>query len=200
MRGTQVTICYEFLDDIWKNASNGTPPAGLAPVDTVVGPFADVVLHEVGHAVFDMLSIPVLGREEDAADQFSAYIMLQLRKEEARRLVLGNAYQYKSDLASAGPPPALKTFADAHGTPAQRFFNVLCIAYGADPELFRDVVDKGYLPKERAEGCEDEYRQVAYAFRKLIWPHIDRKLAARVHHHWLPPVDRRPRRRPDRAN
>jgi len=28
----------------------------------------DLFLHELGHAVFDLLKIPVLGREEDAAD------------------------------------------------------------------------------------------------------------------------------------
>jgi hypothetical protein len=36
---------------------------------------------------FEMLRLPVLGREEDAADQVSAYIMLQLGKVEARRLI-----------------------------------------------------------------------------------------------------------------
>jgi hypothetical protein len=29
------------------------------------------------------------------------------------------------------------------------------------------------LPKDRAEGCEDEYAQVDKAFRRLIGPHID---------------------------
>ena len=43
------------------------------------------------------------------------------------------------------------TFVDEHGTPAQRLYNLLCIAYGSDKELFADVVEKGYLPKERAE-------------------------------------------------
>jgi Putative metallopeptidase len=80
-----VTICYEFLDDIWKNAATETTSVGIAPIDTLVGPFVDVVLHEVGHAVFDLLRIPLFGREEDAADQFSAYIVLQGSKEDARR-------------------------------------------------------------------------------------------------------------------
>jgi hypothetical protein len=62
-------------------------------------------------------------------------------------------------------------FAGVHGTSAQRFYNVVCIAYGADKHLFGDdIVEKGYLPKERAEDCENEYRQVAYAYEKLIGP------------------------------
>ena len=112
----------------------------------MIGPFADVVLHEVGHAVFDIHKVPIFGREEDAADQFSAYIMLRFRKEDARRLILGNAYQYKNDL-QPNAPIALTKFADEHGTPAQRFYNVLCLAYGSDPKFYQEIVEKGYLPK-----------------------------------------------------
>ena len=192
----KVTICYEFVDDIWKNAAAETTTAGISPIDTVLGPFADVVLHEVGHAVFDMWKMPIFGREEDAADQFSAYIMLQFKKDDARRLILGNAYQYKNDLRPDAPI-ALTKFADEHGTPAQRFYNVLCLAYGSDPKFYQDIVDKGYLPQGRSEGCEDEYAQVSYAFRTLIGPHIDQKRAKTQQQGIrLAPVDTAPRRRP----
>ena len=60
-----------------------------------------------------------------------------------------------------------------HSLDAQRFYNLLCLAYGAEPELFADVVSKQYLPADRAEGCRDEYRQVAYAVRTLMRPYID---------------------------
>jgi hypothetical protein len=154
-----------------------------------------VFLHEAGHAMFDILGVPLFGREEDAADQFSAYIMLQMGKQDARRLILGNAYQYKGDLQAKDVTMSLKKFADEHGTPAQRFYSVLCIGYGSDKKLFEDVVTKGFLPADRAEGCEDEYKQVAYAFEKLIMPHVDRNLARKVNKNWLPPVTAPPPRR-----
>ena len=60
------------------------------------------------------------------------------------------------------------------------------MAYGADSKLFADVVDKGYLPKERAEGCEDEYEQVIKALNKLIGPYIDQARAKQVRaRQWL---------------
>ena len=46
-------------------------------------------LHEAGHALFDLLEVPLLGREEDAADQLAAYYVLQFPKEIKRRLILG---------------------------------------------------------------------------------------------------------------
>ena len=139
------------------------------------------------HAMFDMLQVPVLGREEDAADQVSAYIMLHLGKIEARRLIGGTAYAYKIEVDAATAPPALKQFADAHGTPAQRFYNVLCIAYGADAQLFGDMVEEAHLPNERADDCKDEYLQVALAYEKLIGPHIDHVIAKELFDKsWLP--------------
>lgn len=193
--GEAVTVCYEYLDDLWKNASQQAAQEGIAPIDTLIGSVVDVFLHETGHAVFDILKIPLFGREEDAADQFSIYIMLRFGKDEARRLILGNAYQYKGDLQSPVVSIALKKFADEHGTPSQRFFNVLCLAYGADAKLFADFVSKGYLPKERAEYCEGEYAQVDHAFRRLIGPHLDRWMAMKMHKRWLAPSDTRLKKR-----
>ena len=118
--------------------------------------------------------------------------MLRFDKDEARRLILGSAYQYKGDLSAPTVTMAQQKFADEHGTPAQRFFNLLCMAYGADPKLFADIVEKQFLPEDRAVGCAREYAQVAYAFETLIGPHIDRRLARKLHKRWLPPPDTKP--------
>jgi len=186
--GESVTVCYEYLDELWKNAPEKTTPTGIEPIDTLAGPVADVFFHEAGHAVFDILQIPLFGREEDAADQFSTYLMLRFEKDEARRLILGSAYQYKGDLSAPTVTIAQQKFADEHGTPAQRFYNLLCMAYGSDTKLFADVVEKGFLPKDRAEGCENEYGQAVFAFEKLIVPHVDRKAVGKLKRPWLPPA------------
>jgi hypothetical protein len=188
-----VTVCYEYVNDIWRNAPERTTPSGVAPIDAMIGPLLDVFLHEAGHATFSSLRIPLFGRQEDAADQFSTYMMLRFDKEEARRLILGSAYQYKGDLASPTLTVKQRNFADEHGTPAQRFFNLLCTAYGSDPKLFADVVKKGALPEDRAVGCEREYLQLSHAFATLIGPHIDGKLARKLHKRWLPSVTTRPK-------
>jgi hypothetical protein len=186
-----VTVCYEYLNDIWRNAPAQTTPTGIAPIDTLIGPLLDVFLHEAAHAIFAGLRIPLLGREEDAADQFSTYMMLKFDKDEARRLILGSAYQYKGDMASPTITINQQKFADEHGTPAQRFFNLLCTAYGSDPKLFADVVEKGFLPEDRAVGCRREYAQLTHAFATLIGPHVDTKLARKLHKRWLPPITTR---------
>jgi hypothetical protein len=187
-----ITICYEYLDGLWEDMPAKTTPAGVAPIDTIAGPFFDTFLHEFAHALFDMLKLPVLGREEDAADQVGAFIYLHFGDAEARRLITGTADAYMEEVKDADAKPSLNKFADVHGTDAQRFYNVLCIAYGADPKLFGDFVTKKTLPKERAERCAEEYEQVQDAFEKLIGPHIDHALAAKnMDRTWLPKTSAR---------
>jgi hypothetical protein len=156
------------------------------------GQFFYTVAHEMGHAAFELFDVPSFGNEEDAADQFSTYILLHLGKDQVRRLIGGAAYSYHRYVQDAQITAPLAAFSDVHGAPAQRFYNLLCLAYGADPVLFSDVVDKGYLPEPRATDCKREYEKVAFAFRTLITPHIDQELAQRVMDMtWLPDVKSR---------
>lgn len=198
-----ITICYEYIDEVWKTVP-ATPPLGLAHIDVLAGPLFDTVLHETGHAIFELLKIPVFGREEDAADQVAAYVQLQLGRDHARRLIAGTAYAYyreataeDTDLKAKPRHLNLKRFSDVHGTPGQRFYNSMCIAYGADKKLFADFVTTKRLPEDRAEFCESEYQQAARAFKRLVWPHVDPKLAKNVlKQDWLPPVTAPVKRRP----
>jgi hypothetical protein len=182
-----ITLCYEYLDEIRRNIPKDTTPAEITPEDAVVGELFYVVAHEFGHAVFDLLSIPSFGNAEDAADQFSSYLMLHFGKDGARRLISGAAYSYRDAVHNLTVILPLQAFADVHGLPAQRFYNLLCVAYGADPELFADIMKD--LPKQRAADCKREFQQVAFAFQELILPHVDQHLAKHVmQKSWLPAI------------
>src|SRR5205814_4828867 len=71
-------------------------------------------------------------------------------------------------------------FCDVHGLGSPRFYNVLCIAFGSNPQSFQRIVAKGYLPKERAESCGEDIRQVAYAMKKLVAPNVDATERVRI--------------------
>jgi hypothetical protein len=173
-----VTICYEYIAWIHQVARKVTLSNEISLEDAVVGPFVDVLLHEVSHAIFDLLQIPLFGREEDAADQLAAFILLQFGNDVARRTITGAAMLFRQMAADQQPGSA--DYAAVHGLPAQRFINVLCIAYGAQPQLFADYVKQGFLPVFRVGYCRWEYRQIAHAFKTLIGPHIDPVLQEKV--------------------
>ena len=88
---------------------------------------------------------------------------------------------------------AISKFSNVHGTPAQRFFNVLCIAYGADqnrlPTWSREISPGG--SRRRLRGG---IRAGRFAFKTLIDPHIDKARAEKVLHYWIREVDTPPHR------
>lgn len=166
-----VTMCYEFVAEIVVRAPLKPNEAGITREDAIVGTLVQVLLHESGHALFELLDVPIFGREEDAADQFAAYLIMQMPTEEARRIIDGVTLMLWN--RSTEQKLDRDAFSNVHGLAAQRFFNLICIAYGRHSFLYADLLKKGVLPAERAESCKAEYGQVAGAFDKLILPHID---------------------------
>ncbi len=169
-----VTLCYEYVELIQRHAPKVSTSEGIPRADAIVGSIVDTLLHEVGHAVFDLLEIPVFGREEDAADFFSVYLLAQFPPDDARRLIQGAGFVLASEAKAALAGPLTRsTLASEHGLLAQRYYNLLCMAYGSNPKTFADVISTGGLPKWRAEGCDDEFAMLQRAFRKLILPYVD---------------------------
>lgn len=177
-----VTICYELLKHILDSVPNETTPAGVTPADAAVGQFFFLTLHEVGHAAFALFSVPIFGREEDAADNFATYTMLQFGRGQARRLIAGAAWAWRAYLGDYTRNPAMPTrlaaFASDHGLPQERFYNLLCLAFGANRQEFADA--EAYLPPTRSSKCSYEYQTLLRAFHKEISPHIDQEMARRV--------------------
>ena len=124
--------------------------------------FVSVVLHETGHALSDILRLPVLGREEDSADQISGYFMLQFGKELARSTIKGTYYKWMQ-----GTRFDSSFYWDVHSTHQQRALNYLCLGYGKEPAVFKDFVDKGILPA----GARQELRPRIPAGRGRLRAH-----------------------------
>jgi hypothetical protein len=165
-----VTVCYEFIQEVQDRAPKDTSPAGVTRHEALVGPVAQVFLHETGHALFHLLDVPVLGREEDAADQFAALILLRLEPAQARQVINGSTYLFAS--YAAEEKPGQDDLADDHSLFQQRLYSLLCLAYGSDRRTFRYLVERGDLPKERARNCAAEYDQAAFAVGRLLRSHL----------------------------
>jgi len=119
-----------------------------------------IFYHELGHALIDILQMPVFGQEEDAADVASILLIDQLYEPEA---ALQLAYDVSDGLWAEAQANAdeMPVYWAVHGPDEQRFYNTVCIFYGGDPET-RDIYaeDMG-LPEERADTCVEEYELAA---------------------------------------
>jgi anaerobic selenocysteine-containing dehydrogenase len=136
---------------------------GLTQDQAAAGPFLFIMFHETAHAIFAILDVPVLGREEDAADQVATLVAIRMGGNFAERMLRGAALMYQRD--STARKIGEDDFADLHGLDRQRYYNVLCMAWGADEKRFAWAQEVGHLPKERAEGCAEEFTQVQKAVR-----------------------------------
>ena len=111
------------------------------------------IYHEVGHLLIDQLALPVLGREEDAADNMATYMLLRQNSPRANRiltdaargwLLSGNVYDTDFDTSD---------FYDAHSFDHQRAYQIVCLMVGKNPKLFGDVADDYDMEKGRQETC-----------------------------------------------
>ncbi len=182
----RITYCYEYIVHMQRRIAEADMLPGFRREDAVVGEFVNTMLHETGHALFDMFDIPVFGREEDAADAVASFVALRVGSTTARRILTGTAFAWRaSDLwrqKNRNSPRSFTDYADEHGTESQRFFNTLCIALGSDTvertTVFSDFV--ALLPEGRRVRCGREYLHVKKAFTRYVLPHVDLDLMKKV--------------------
>jgi hypothetical protein len=156
-----VILCYELVEDL-DRAYAGHPDGAQAVDDALVF----TTLHEVGHALVDVLDLPITGREEDAVDQLAALILADGTEEGDLAAING--------VAALGEEEVIDdlAFADEHALGAQRFYNVACLVYGQDPEKYAAWVRDGVLPAERAARCPGEYANVSEAWSRLLYDYL----------------------------
>lgn len=165
-RRERITLCYEEADRSFRMLNLVGYETETQLLTSWIGSMLFELYHELGHALVDMLWLPVLGKEEDGADQFAVIVLLG--HPEGWELVLGNSdyfHQMAAIETDLGPDPA-------HGHPffSQRYYNILCLTYGSDPEKHNVLATDGRLPKARAESCRLEYERAAYGWGALLKP------------------------------
>jgi hypothetical protein len=177
--GEPATVCYELVDQIEKVAAKGDADTREK---VLAGTIVQALFHETANAIFDILQVPVWGRREDASDRLAGFLMAAMGSDNAYQLILGTAIFFQaSNRTWTG-----SQFADVNAPAAQRFFNYLCMAYGADPVRFdylvnpEDKTKEPIIPKKRAVRCSDEFTQVRSAFNLRIMPYVDPDLLVQL--------------------
>lgn len=158
-------------------------PAASADTDDERQQFVDanvlwVFYHELGHALIDQLDLPVLGKEEDAADQLAVFLTDELwddtGADRISDLVASGFWRAAEDAKEPAP------WWDEHSTDQQRHFTVACLYYGGDPARRGHVVKDVGLPDDRAELCVAERDQVDRAWGGVLDDLSQKRLPGRL--------------------
>ena len=167
-----ISVCYELLDLVFRSLpddfKNGRETYnwfdGLRPSDEQIARFSSglldyVFFHEFGHALVDLLKLPVLGKEEDAADQVSLFLLLKQQSsvDNLRGAVWFNKgariFFSRNDTHSWGP---------------QRQVNVACWAFGGNAKEFAPLLKIAKVSNERAKQCRYEYLKIQSSVQALL--------------------------------
>lgn len=153
-------LCYELVALVMEKY--GTTSTAHHIIGFALG-------HELAHAYIHLYNLPVIGREEDAADQLGALLRLAPPSEKDRALAL----EYANGVVAAAEFFHSAWRSDPawgeHSMGDARYFNLLCLAYGAVEEIRERIATA--LPKTRAERCVAEALQAANSWDRLLEGH-----------------------------
>jgi hypothetical protein len=140
-------------------------------------PVADVyfhtLLHEVGHVLFSHYDLPLLAREEDAADALASVLLLEY-VEDGARIALNAAEMFGLE-SEEYEWFEQSDFWSEHSLDIQRYYATLCHVYGSDPENQVSLINMEYgLSEDRAEVCIEEYERIKDGWLSVLAPYLKR--------------------------
>jgi hypothetical protein len=159
------------LDDV-PRLKKLSPEKKKQLVEFVIGNTLFVLTHELGHGLINEMQMPVLGREEDAADSFAIVTALKMGSgfservltEAAKGQVLSSKRDKKEGNALA--------FYDEHGLDLQRAYNIVCFMVGSSPEKYKALATDTKLPEYRQKGCAFEWENTAWSWEEMLKKHL----------------------------
>ncbi len=141
--------------------SLGTSAPGLADEAReafVEANLLSIFYHEMGHAMVDLLGLPVLGQEEDAADVASILLIDRIFDAASAEVIAYDAaFGFLGEAVLREAEGLDMAWWDTHGPDEQRFYNTVCLFYGADPDQRDGFAEDLDLPRDRAEICPEEF-------------------------------------------
>lgn len=165
----EIVLCYELLDDLSREfeaselfADEEYPE--FARVKATLGAGEFILYHEVGHALIDLFDLAMTGREEDVVDQFASYLMLEHQDPE----MVEAAIRAAQAIYEWGGTFDDEVFADEHSFGEQRYYNILCYVYAANPADYGALITQGDLPARRGELCLREWPRIKRAWEEKL--------------------------------
>jgi hypothetical protein len=169
-----ITLPYEFTTVVLGVIAQADPEESQYESGEAVGAVDSFILaHEFAHALIHNFELPVLGREEDAADGVATALLL-LASEGS--VYAADAAEFWLNFSGRQNPPQLAEYADNHSFDRQRADNILCWIGGAEEELLVAFVENEVLPESRAVSCPGEWELLRRSVEQVMEPHLQHPL------------------------
>lgn len=127
-----------------------------------------VLYHEVAHLLVDQLQLPVLGREEDAADNVATWVLLNKRTPEADKALEDAAQGWLLSGITYGSGEYEEDYAAAHSLDKQRAYQIVCMMVGSDDSAFRPIANQYAMERDRQDTCFWDYELINRSIKSLL--------------------------------
>ncbi len=127
-----------------------------------------VLYHEVAHLLIDQLNLPVLGREEDAADNMATWILLNQGTQEAEQTLRDAAHGWLLSGLAYGTNLDDTDYYDAHSLDRQRAFAIVCLMVGSNQAHFDTIANEYGIDQARQDSCYYDHETVDRSLTSLL--------------------------------
>ncbi|MGV8855055.1 MAG: DUF4344 domain-containing metallopeptidase [Devosia sp.] len=141
------------------------------------------IYHEIGHMLVGELGLPVLGKEEDAADSLATILLLtdDADDDSYNALIDSADGWYFNAVKSTGAGVDDFSYYDEHSLDIQRAYAMVCMMVGKDPDAFGQTADAYDFDQDRRDNCARTFGQAASAWATLLEPHgVVKKRGAKI--------------------
>lgn len=153
--------------------------------DFLRGAMRGTLLHETAHALIKILDLPLVGPEEDVADEFAAMVTIAAaeRSEFGHRnalalvdtsLTLWNLFKQGATVSIGSSQvfdsSSLERY-DSHSPSIHRAYHTLCLLFGAFPDRYVLIPEQVGMSDGDKAMCVDDYQRKARAWGRILEPH-----------------------------
>jgi hypothetical protein len=139
-----------------------------------------ILYHEMGHLFVGELGLPVLGKNEDAADSLAAVLLLDENADWSDAVLRDSAEGWYLSPFNGDSVPGDWAFMDEHSLDKQRAFFFVCMMVGNNQEYYGELATEYGMDADRQEKCKYIYQQAHDSWTQLLDPHAlsDENLAS----------------------
>jgi hypothetical protein len=165
-----ITLPYEFPAVVFNVIIQSNPEESATEWGEAAGAVNSFILaHEFAHALIHNFELPVLGREEDAADGIATVVLLKAHE---GGLYAIDAAEFWEAFSGRQDPPDLAEYADNHSFDRQRADNILCWVAGSDESVLEAFLENEILPEDRLAACPGEWELLKNSAEQVLNPHL----------------------------
>lgn len=165
-----IVIPYQFIAEVKATfeRANGEQESEISSEIATMDAVFHTLLHESAHVMIAVYGLPVVGKEEDAADSLATFILSEYF-EDGEEIALSAADLFDFERQASGELTE-SNYWDEHSLDAQRFYSTVCHVYGSNLDKYADLLTKLEIDADRQAMCIEEYDKLANSWEQILSP------------------------------